>query len=873
MIGQLVGHYRIVSKLGEGGMGEVYLAEDTKLDREVALKFLPTRVAGDTEALERFKREAKAAASLDHQNIVTVHEIGEHEGHVFIVMSYVRGELLSETIARKDMTIDKALQITLQVCDGLDHAHKAGIVHRDIKPDNISIDTAGRARILDFGLAKLGDVTRLTKERSTVGTLAYMSPEQSRGDNVDARTDLFSVGAIVYEMITGRRPFAGDHAAAIQYAIANEAPPPMARFSNHVTPELERIVSKLLAKDANMRYQTAADVMADVRALRSDSDSTLSASVAVPTPRTSSRRSWIWAGTAAAVVAAVMLVVLKPFGGGGSNPPQGARPIIVVLPFENLGAPTEEYFADGITDEITSRLATVTGLGVISRTSAMQYKGAKKSIAEIAADLNVTHVLEGTIRWDKSQKPELVRITPQLIRVSDDTHLWANNYERELNRIFEVQADIATQITAAMEVTLMEKERVTIEDVPTTNTAAYTYFLKGQDLTQAGMAYSTGLLGPSIEMFTRAVELDPTFARAWAQLAIAHSSYYHNGIDRTPARLELAKAAAQRALSLAPDGSDGRLAMAYYEYWGLKDYAAAIDWATKAAEIRPGDAEITELFGWVLRRQGRFDEARDHLREGLALDPKDLGVMLGIAECSMILGDLDAADKQIQRALILEPNAPVVYWYATLNARLRGDVEESRRLLESYTGDDREMMPYIRYEHYYFAREFDRAIAAIQQSSLDIASQEDHFAPNTLLTGLAHLANGDSAEARSDLTAAYDTLVTFSKERPDDHRIFAAMGLALAGLGRGEAAVANGRKSMEMYPMSKDRYGGAWRLIDMACIYSLAGYTDEALAQLDEVLSIASYVNANWVDQNPDFDPIRNDPRFAELLRKYAPTT
>jgi len=867
MIGKTISHYKIVSKLGEGGMGEVYLADDTELDRQVALKFLPPRVAGDADVLARFKREAKAAAALDHPNIITVHEIGEHDGRAFIVMSYVSGELLSDAIARKDMTIDRALGITTQICDGLAKAHQAGIVHRDIKPDNIAIDADGNVKILDFGLAKLDDVTRLTREDSTVGTLYYMSPEQARGDEVDARTDLFSVGAMLYEMITGQRPFEGEHAAAIHYAIANSDPQPLSRFNNQASADLERIVHKLMTKEAEGRYQTAAGLIADIRALHTDSGATGT----VPAAPKASRRPIIWIG-AIVIVAAVMIAILNPFK---SAPPTttDSRPMLVVLPFQNLGVSEDEYFADGITEEITSRLAALTGLGVISRTSAMRYKGAGKSITQIADELGVHYVLEGTIRWDKSQSPERVRITPQLIRVSDDTHLWADNYERELNRIFEVQADIATQIATAMEVTLLEKERRTIESVPTENTEAYTFFLRGLELTQGGTAFATGFVEEAIDMFTRAVELDPEFAVAWAWLSQAHSSYYHNGLDRTAARLELAREAAERSLALDPNHSDAHLAMAKYQYWGLKDYDTAITWTESAASLRPGDVEIIQLFGWILRRLGRYEEAIQRLEQSLALAPRDRSVLLGLGEIDLVLSRLDKANEHFRRGVALEPNDPAGYWYLSQVAMLKGNLEESQQALESYPGNDRVTMPYIWYSHYFHARGFDNAIRALEKTTSEMSVGEAGVAPNTLLRGLAYLAKGDSASARGELESASKTLQALIEERPDDHRLYSALGLAQAGLGMDEAAVANGRKSVEMYSMSKDRFGGAWRLLPMAEIYAMVGYNDEALEQIEELLTIPVNVNATWIRQHALFDRIRNDPRFEELLRKHEPSS
>jgi non-specific serine/threonine protein kinase len=895
MIGKTIAHYRILEKLGAGGMGEVYLAEDTELNRQVALKFLPSGYSSAPDVLARFKREAQAAAALNHPNIITIYQVAMYEDRPYIAMEHVEGATLSEHVREHALPVKTILDLTIQIADGLAKAHAAGVVHRDLKPDNILVDADGRPRILDFGLAKLAGVTKITQESSTLGTIYYMSPEQTRGGDVDHRADLFSLGTLLYEMIAGQLPFQGEHSSAVMYAITNEGAQPLARYNNEASDELQRIVSKLMAKNPGERYQSAADLVADLRmeARSGESDvrpavtatgATVTAAAVTatgatvtpapattPAPGTTKRSPAMWAAIVAVVVVAAAIAVFNPFKKGAAPPGEG-RPMLVVLPFENLGVSDDEYFADGITEEITSRLATIAGLGVISRTSAMRYKGTNKSLEEIADELGVQFVIEGTVRWDKSQSPARIRITPQLIRVSDDTHVWASNYERQLDRIFEVQADIATEIAGAMEVTLLERERESIARVPTENSEAYAYYLRGIKADREGTGFGTGMVEDAMSMFQKAVELDPEFAVAWAWLSNTHASYYHNGWDRTPARLKMAKECAHRALALAPDDADAQAAMALYHYWGLKDYDTAMSWIEKAEISRPGDPMHIETHAYILRRLGRFDEAAELLDQALILNPYNRSTMLSLAECHIVRGRLDAGQPYIDRAVTLDPDDPVNYWYLSIVERVRGNVAGSRRALESYRGNDTAVIPYIWWNHHFFAGEFDDAIAAVARVTADAYMDEGGVFPNALLRGLAYRAKGNHATAKREFESAVSYFDAHIEERPDDHRLYSGLALAQAALGQTEAAVANGRKSVEMYPMSKDRYGGAWRLMEMANIYAVAGYVDEAIKQIDEVLTIDCWPTATWYRMNPLFESLREDPRFEEMLRKHDPS-
>lgn len=867
MIGKTVAHYKIVSKLGEGGMGEVFLADDTELDRKVALKFLPPRFASDKDALERFKREARAAAALDHPNIITIHEIGEHDRSPYIAMAYVDGQSLSKVIASGELSLSRILDLTLQISDGLTKAHAAGVVHRDLKPDNILVDTDGRAKILDFGLAKLGDLTKLTKEDSTVGTLYYMSPQQAQGEQVDARADLFSLGAILYEMVTGQRAFSGEHAAALHYAVANTDPQPLSRLSREATPELERIVFKLLKKDPAERYQSAADLAADIRALQSSPMSAASVSAGAP-PRGRSTRFVI---PALVVVVIALGVVLNPFRKEAVRVAD-ARPMIVVLPFENLGSHDDEYFADGITEEITSRLGGIGGLGVISRTSAMKYKATEKTLAEIARELGVAYVLEGTIRWDKSGATSRVRITPQLIRASDDTHVWADNYERELTQIFEVQADIATKVAEAMQLTLLETDRTAIADRPTENMEAYTYYLRGRE--HARDVTSAGDLANAVSMVEKAIALDPAFAEAYAFTAMYHAAIYHNGLDRTPQRLKLSRSAADRAMALKPKAMESPLAMAYYYYWGFKDYDRALEYLDFAAQLRPEQVDVLQTYGWIYRRQGRFRDTISYLRRCMMLDPQNPTVLTGLVETYKHLHDYARADSCALRLIDLLPEQDLVYFYrALLPLKESGDLVASRRALDDMPRVNSNEWPYHWHYQYFLERDYTAAIDILEESSTNALTFEFYYKPNSLLQGQCYRMLGDRERAGAAFEAARVTLERAIAKRPDDPRLYKSMGLALAGLGRKGEAVRFGERAVEMYPLSLDAYVGQVYIYDLAAINAMVGNAEAAVKNLETILRRGVGITIYEVELDPLFDSLRERSDYENMVARYRSTS
>ncbi len=429
--GTNIGIYRIIEKIGVGGMGEVYLAEDTRMKRKVALKFLPAHLCQDDDSRARFYREAEATTKLNHPNIVTIFGVSEHEGRPCFAMELVTGQTLGSLAKAEHLDFERIIDLTLQICEGLAAAHESGVIHRDIKPANIVVDEKNRLRLLDFGLAAAKGTEQLTRTGSTMGTVQYMSPEQVQGKGLDHRSDLFSLGVVVYGMITGRTPFGRDNEAATLNAILHDEPEPPARYKADVPDELQRMVSKLLEKDPSMRYQSAQGIMSDLKRMVSRSQ------VSVMSQGVVQRRRgpvWFVAGTGLVLVVALLYLFMQWM----QVTTTGGRKMLAVLPFENLGLAEDEYFADGITEEILVNLSQLSGLGVISRSSTNKYKGSDKSLKQIGKELGVDYILMGTIRWDKSGKEERLRINPRLIQVSTDVDLWADRYTVVLNDIFAV---------------------------------------------------------------------------------------------------------------------------------------------------------------------------------------------------------------------------------------------------------------------------------------------------------------------------------------------------------------------------------------------------------------------------------------------------
>ncbi len=831
--GTMISHYKIIEKIGAGGMGEVYLAEDTELNRKVALKFLPPHLCQEEDCRKRFKREAQAVARLNHPNIVTIYEVGDYNGRPYFAMEHVEGRALKEVIKDDELSISKIVEIAIGICEGLGKAHQAGIIHRDIKPSNIVIDADGRPRLLDFGLAAIQGSEKLTMAGSTLGTIGYMSPDQIEGMDIDQRSDLFSFGVILYEMVAGRPPFRGDSEAAVNHALLNSDPEPLARFKANVSAELDRIIQKALRKDINSRYQSAVDLLADLKHHQSKSK-----------------------------VSSQFSKELK---------------MLVVLPFDNLGPPDEEYFADGMTEEITSRLAAVRKLGVISRTSAMKYKKKRMSIREIASDLGVDYVLEGTVRWNrKSPGDSRVRITPQLIRVSDDTHLWSERYDRVLDDIFDVQSEIAERVIEQLNIALLEPERRIVEAKPTSNLDAYQAYLRG--LEYAGRPdYAEDDFRLAVQMFERAVELDGDFALAFADLSRVHSALFFHGYDRTDDRILRAKKAIEQAYKLQPALPDVHLALGYYHHWCHQDYEKALKEFAIAERDLPNDTRILAVVAAIIKRQGRIDETVDNYKKAFELSPRDASVAHEIGCAYMIMRKYREADNYYDRSISIAPDQTLVYICKAWNYWLHnGDIQGGRATLEAMPRRiDRKLKrpAAILFELYrleLFSRNYNEALRVLDEGDAVFDEGQWYYITKDQLAAHTYRLMNDANRSRELYESALGLLQIEMEKRPDDDRVYSSLGIAYAGLGQKDKAITSSKKAVEIIPVSKNAVIGPFRVEDQAFSYTLIGEYDKALECIECLLEIPSWFSIHLLRIDPRWDSLRDHPRYQAIMNKFG---
>jgi serine/threonine protein kinase/Tfp pilus assembly protein PilF len=667
MIGRTISHYKIIEKIGGGGMGVVYKAQDLKLDRFVALKFLSPHLTTSEEEKQRFIHEAKTASSLQHNNICAIHEIDETEdGQIFICMDYYEGETLNKKIKEKPLPIEESIDIGIQISQGLAKAHEKEIVHRDIKPANIILTKEGVVKVLDFGLAKLSTQTKLTKESTTLGTVSYMSPEQSRGDEVDHRTDIWSLGVILYEMISGQLPFKGDYEQAVMYAITNETPEPITGLRTGVPLELERIVNRCISKDPQDRYQHADDLLSELNKLKKD---TVLKTSPINLQRPKKKKFYIILPLIFISLLVLILtgyLLLKPFRVDEEELPASKwENSIAVLPFADLSPDKDqEYFCDGLTDKILTSLSKLRVLKVIARTSVMKYKNTDKTIPEIADELDVENILEGSI----FKAGNRIRVTAQLINASSGAHLWADDYERKLDDVFDIQDDISEKIAANLLVNLSLQDIAEVKTNRPSSTEAYEYYMKGRyfHINKFWNSENIEDFFTSEKMFKAAIKLDPNYADSYASLADLYNSYY-NGLPDTASEkgryMHLQEAYLDTAYHIDPNSAEVNYAKGTIHY-AKNEWDEAFNSFKTAIKLNQNNDHYYREIGLFLINKGCTKLSIQCYNRAIGLNPL---VPHYYHERGMQYGELNEfknAEKDFKKALEFNPNSYSIrlYW-------------------------------------------------------------------------------------------------------------------------------------------------------------------------------------------------------------------
>lgn len=863
-------------ELGRGAMGITFLAEDVSLQRPVALKIIKTDLAhGGAEARERFMREARAAAALRHPNVATVYQFGirEESGQCFCAMELIEGETLEDRVRRTGpLGVRSAVEIARQITSALGEAEKRGLVHRDLKPANIMIlapdhDEAkaeGVVKIIDFGVAKaLAETpnTRVLTQNGFIGTPAFASPEQFLNAPIDVRSDIFSLGATLWYLLTGRMPF-GDRGHP---ELGNNPPPLEDLKAAHVPSSLSALLLSMLATEPAMRpgVRDLTVMLKKIEGRLAKAEKPL--------------RRFALAAVLIVLAATGAFFSFHYFGIQRSNPATDAPDkSIAVLPLTNLSVEQENaFFADGIQDDIVTALAKVADLKVISRTSVMGYTAtAKRDLRAIGQALRVVYVLEGSVRRSGGR----VRVTARLIDTRTNTNLWAESYDRDLADVFAIQADIAQQITKALQAKLSPSEQSSIEQPTTTNVAAFELY------THARTSRLTATFGPlfkdrllqGIAQLDEAVALDPAFLLAWHELAAAHDLLYFAGYDHTPARLGLADHAVQTLLRLRPDAGVAHLALARHLYQGYRDYDNARRELEIARRTLPNSAEVFALTGYIDRRQGRWAESTRNLERAIELDPRNWFTLGQIATNYSQLRRYSEAAAVLDRALAIVPKDVLTrVTRAWVDFEWRADVRPLHVTIAAILAEDPAAASAIAGDWLFLALcerdrvAADEALAALHSDdALTIGAM---FLNRAFARGLAARVRGDEAAARAAFTIARAQQEKVVRAQPEYAQALCVLGLIDAGLGRKEEALDEGRRARALLPIERDSLGGADLLTGFAIICAWTGEKDQAFEQLALAVARPGLISYGQLKLQPWWDPLRGDPRFEKIVASLAP--
>jgi TolB-like protein/tetratricopeptide (TPR) repeat protein len=856
----LAGRYVIERELGRGGMATVYLARDLQHERPVAIKVLHPELAASLGA-ERFQREIRMAAKLQHPHILGVYDSGSVDEYLWFSMPFVEGESLRDRLTREgQMTIPEAVRITREAALALDFAHRHGVVHRDIKPENILL-IDGQAMVADFGIARAmqSGGESLTQTGISIGTPAYMSPEQASGERtVDARSDVYSLGCVLYEMLAGEPPFGGPTAQAVIMRVMTEDARSLSAVRSTVSAQLAAVIVQAMAKSAADRFATSAEF---ARALESASVTTLAVPAA---PAATARRpKWLGVGIAAIAMVAIAAIAIVM----RHNAAQASVRRIAVLPFENAGATDDEYFADGMTDEVRSRLSVINGLQVTARASTSQYKKSTKALRDIGRELEVEYLLTGTVRWSKENNVSRVRVTPELIEVANGTNKWSQPYDTVISNVFDVQAGIATRVADALDVALAAPMQLRIAQRPTTNLDAYDEFLKGEQITKSLAAGDMITLSNGLEHYERAVALDSMFAGAWS--AIARANAINSNTSPTKASVERAKFAAERALALAPDRPDGPLAMGSYLSNIKLDYPAARAQYQEGLKHDPNNASLLAGLASIATVSGQFDEALAYAKKTQTLDPRSLGPARRVAGALHYLRRFSEEIPAWDRALALAPDNLAVIQSKAFAYMSLGQLDSVHALVEQklkIVDTTALLVRFSLYQETMWALPPYLWPKIVKLSVADFGGDKGHWG---LKLGHTYRLLGDTAHARAFGDTAVAVFEAQVKEFPEHAQYRELHGRALALAGRRAEAISEADKSLALRETSLDASIRPYVHFQVARILIQAGEYERALDLIEPLLNTAaSDVSPEYLRIDPTFKPLYGNPRFDKLAKR-----
>ena len=868
------GDYELLEEMGRGGQGLVYRARQKSLNRTVALKIIGLGQLATKTHLKRFHLEAEAAASLDHPCIVPIYEIGERDGSCYFSMKLVEGGPLDEVVKREPMPTRRAAELIAKLARTVHYAHEHGVFHRDIKPGNILLDAKGEPHLTDFGLARLAETeSNVTRTIEVLGTPAYMAPEQARGHNGRATgaTDVYGLGAVLYHLLTGHPPFVGGTTYETVRLVLETEPRQPRLLNPKVDRDLATICLKCLEKDPQRRYSSALAVAEELeRCLKHE---------AIQARRTgvlARGRKWVRRKPASALSAVSLAGLAVAIGVIIWKSEFVGRPAttgIAVLPFENLSNDREDaFFADGLQDDVLTKLAKIADLKVISRASVMQFRG-ERNTRQIGEALGVSHLLEGSVR----KTGAWLHINAQLIDTRTDTHVWAEQYDRDLKDVFAIQSEIAQKVAEQLHAKISAAERIAIHRAPTNNLTAFDLYTRAKNLllTTSFPGSARANLLQAADLLGQAVAHDPSFFQAYCQLAYTHDRLYFLGFDHAPARLALAESAIRAAFRLRPDAGEANLARAENLYRGYLDYDGALAELKVAGQTLPNDPRLFELKGYIERRQGKQEEALRSLERAVDLDPRNVFTLQQVAVSYDHLRRYTEEKSVWDRVLAIEPNdVETKAAWAFVEMDWKADTQPLHQLIDSIRGLNPAALQRIANSWLYCAlAERDviaakNALVALSETPLndDVVQLNRPF-----LQGVIARMLNDDAQARAAFAAARAEQEKVVQAQPNYAPPLCVLGLIDAALGRKEEALREGQRAVELLPVEKDAINGRLMIKYLAMIAAWAGDKDLACDQLATAIRLPTSLSYGQLKLLPFWDPLRGDPRFEKIVASLAP--